>query len=196
MIWRIGELYGYWKAYKAASRNSAGQPGPKPGATIPAGTIGPPTSTVYTATSGAFDPGTTVETGIRAGEITGYRAWWLSQGTLHSIFMTGFKWEPGVPAEGDVSGGVGVHAHKTLGQLLEYVIAIKQWYDNRPEGYYDLTLVDPRLVTGTVAMWGDVVEHEKGYRAEFAKVTALAVSNPQLLEKYGVGCGYRSLDIQ
>jgi hypothetical protein len=29
------------------------------------------------------------------------------------------------------------------------------------------------MVTGTVFLWGDVVEHERGWRAEFARVRSL-----------------------
>ena len=31
------------------------------------------------------------------------------------------------------------------------------------------------LVSGTIKMWGDVIEHERGYRAEFAKVNSIDV---------------------
>ncbi len=47
------------------------------------------------------------------------------------------------------------------------------------------------LVAGTIKMWGDVVEHEKGYRAEYAKINSLdAIHGPGDLEElrrvYGV----------
>jgi hypothetical protein len=29
------------------------------------------------------------------------------------------------------------------------------------------------MCTGTVFLWGDVVEHERGYRAEFARVRSI-----------------------
>lgn len=29
------------------------------------------------------------------------------------------------------------------------------------------------MCTGTVLLWGDIVEHERGYRAEFAKVRSI-----------------------
>jgi hypothetical protein len=31
----------------------------------------------------------------------------------------------------------------------------------------------PRVVYGTVALWGEVIEHEMGYRAEFGRVHSL-----------------------
>jgi hypothetical protein len=48
------------------------------------------------------------------------------------------------------------------------------------------------FVSGTVKMWGDVVEHEFGYRAEFAKLNSIDVMHgpgdiEALRERYGVG---------
>ena len=51
--------------------------------------------------------------------------------------------------------GAGIHAFKDPGD------AVRQY----PIG--------ARRVFGTVALWGEVIEHEIGYRAEFARVASL-----------------------
>jgi hypothetical protein len=39
------------------------------------------------------------------------------------------------------------------------------------------------LLFGKVKIWGEVVEHEWGYRSQFAKVISLDYGDPELLEK-------------
>ena len=50
----------------------------------------------------------------------------------------------------------GVHSFKSLGLALEYA-----------HGPIDT------MVVGTIAIWGEVIEHERGYRAENACVASL-----------------------
>lgn len=90
--------------------------------------------------------------GIRTGEIIAYRCWELRDGLLRSMYAD-FTWFPGVIERAhkvDEHWGTGLHAFKTL-----------------ERGREEYRLAD---VWGEVALWGDVIEHEHGYRAEFAVV--------------------------
>lgn len=88
------------------------------------------------------------------GEMVGWRAWRFHNGCLVSPY-TGVLWRPGETLEANTpfESGAGVFAHKKREQVFEQE---SKW-----------------PVVGTVLLWGDVVEHENGYRAEFAKVGQL-----------------------
>lgn len=115
--------------------------------------------------------------GIVAGEIIGYRCWRIQEGILRSVYQSDF-WFPNQPLEGRELGdwdSRGIHAWKDAASK-EYHNYIRS-YLNSPEndlltrarhGYDRLA-----MVTGTVYLWGDVVEHERGYRAEFARIRSL-----------------------
>lgn len=104
------------------------------------------------------------ECGVRAGEIIAYRAWRLcgNKTKLHSMFVDYF-WESDEPQKigGNLNPyhGNGFHAFKTLEKT-------KQEYGFIPG-------VTPTTVYGEVALWGEVIEHERGYRAECARVTRI-----------------------
>jgi hypothetical protein len=92
------------------------------------------------------------DAGVRAGEIIAYRCWDLQEGLLRSMYAD-FAWFPGVierAHEVSERWGTGLHAFKTLERAQDEY----RWAD----------------VYGEVALWGDVIEHEHGYRAEFAVV--------------------------
>lgn len=66
-------------------------------------------------------------------------------------------WAPGEPMEGktkSTSEHNGVYAYKTA----------KDFLTNHAEALH---------VYGRVALWGDIIEHELGYRAQFAKIISL-----------------------
>jgi hypothetical protein len=115
--------------------------------------------------------------GIRTGEITAVRVWGLVGGFLTSVYMSN-TWIPGdVMKAHTVSTwhGEGIHAFKDL----DYA---KQEY--RYGG----------IIFGEVALWGDVIEYEYGYKAEFAKITKIysegglfkRLAIRKLRKKYGV----------
>jgi hypothetical protein len=114
--------------------------------------------------------------GIRVGEIIAYRAWrvlgskWMGRGDnrLHSVFINDYVWLPDRPASGDVREH-GIYSFKD-------VIRSREQY-----GY---PLVWRALLFGSVKIWGDIVEHEVGYRSQFAKITSLDYGDPELLEKF------------
>lgn len=95
---------------------------------------------------------------IIAGEIMAWRIWKIAIGSAQCLLRsvaTDFVWLPKQPVEGDVLAGFGIHAYKD---------AYGPVHDGYAGGQY---------VVGQVALWGDVVEHEKGYRAQYASVRSL-----------------------
>lgn len=96
--------------------------------------------------------------GIKAGEIVGYRCWRLHNGKLYSMYQSAFCWEPGKTIEGDVTTGDGVHAFKNPLAVGHY-------------GYSDRS--EATVVSGTVWLWGEVVEHQEGYRASKAAIRSI-----------------------
>jgi hypothetical protein len=124
--------------------------------------------------------------GIRAGEIIAYRAWRVivpglfrnGDDRLHSVYMRDYVWHPDEPASGDV---------KTHG-IYSFRIVIRSG-----DEYAYNPARDGPLLFGKVKIWGEVVEHETGYRSEFARIVSLDYGDPELLEKfrkiYGVSHG-------
>jgi hypothetical protein len=114
--------------------------------------------------------------GLRVGEIIAYRAWrvsnalWSSKSEdrLHSVAMRDYIWHPNKPASGDVRTH-GIYSFR-------HVIRSKHEYG------YDLGVDEP-LLFGKVRIWGDIVEHEEGYRSEFGKIASLDYGDPELLQK-------------
>jgi hypothetical protein len=118
---------------------------------------------------------------IRLGEIVGYRLWVVRGARLHS-YAADYVWTSGVNGPADVDEA-GFHAYKTIEDAVNH--------HPRSSGRRQLGA----LVTGKILMWGDVVEHEYGYRAQYAKVVelmpmTLAASKPktereqEVLERY------------
>jgi len=115
--------------------------------------------------------------GIRAGEIIAYRAWRVvdpggfSSGDdrLHSVFMQDYVWHPDEPASGDVR----THGIYSFRQVIRSMIE----YGYAPE-------VDEPLLFGKVKIWGEVVEHDAGYRSQFGKIVSLDYGDAELLEKF------------
>lgn len=117
-------------------------------------------------------------TGIRLGEIIAHRGWVVGPaGFLHSM-SAGVVWAPGEPMEGKTKSTqehCGVYAFKTAKDFLTQV-------------------GDALDIYGRVALWGDIIEHEIGYRAQFAKIIGLdhflkpkpphGISMEHLREKY------------
>lgn len=95
--------------------------------------------------------------GITVGEIHAWRAWGLVNGQL-SAYAANYIWDRTEINKSDElptrDNQHGFWALKTRDKLLEYF----------PE------YMRGNLVFGEVALWGTMIEHEHGYRAEFAKV--------------------------
>jgi hypothetical protein len=109
--------------------------------------------------------------------LTGWRCWFVlpEEGRLRPVYMRGLRWGPGHAQEAtcarrmhpapDEGCACGVYAvfHPLL---LEEV----QWLDQTPP---DVERIPGVLVVGQVALWGKVVQHERGWRAQFAYPTHL-----------------------
>jgi hypothetical protein len=117
--------------------------------------------------------------GVRVGEIIAYRAWrvlinsggWFrrsSDDRLHSVYMRDYVWHPEEPASGDVrTHGIYSFRHSV-----------------RSNEEYGYNVGAGLLLFGKVKIWGEVVEHEAGYRSEFGKIMSLDYGDPELLEKF------------
>ena len=88
---------------------------------------------------------------------------------LHSVFMQDYVWHPDEPASGDVR----THGIYSFRQVIRSMIE----YGYAPE-------VDEPLLFGKVKIWGEVVEHDAGYRSQFGKIVSLDYGDPELLEKF------------
>jgi hypothetical protein len=115
--------------------------------------------------------------GIRVGEIIAYRAWrvmnpaWFRNrdDRLHSVYMRDYVWHPDEPASGDVR----THGIYSFRRVVR-----------SSEDYGYVKLSDGPLLFGKIKIWGEVVEHEAGYRSEFGRIVSLDHGDPELLEKF------------
>lgn len=125
--------------------------------------------------------------GIRSGEITAYRGWVvvdeLKGPTLCSLAHH-FLWQPNATIEGNLNELVnksvsnpifgGVYAFREFDGLNKEIedVSHRLWpcvrLDNFDEPHTWLG-----FAYGTVKLWGEVIEHELGYRASFAKLTSI-----------------------
>ena len=95
------------------------------------------------------------DAGIKVGEFEGWRAWRLKSSFLRSVYREDL-WLPGKEVTGKPDNrNEGVHAWKSMPLCLEYGITQSSV-----------------IVVGRVKLWGIVIEHEHGYRAEHVKITA------------------------
>lgn len=117
------------------------------------------------------------DTGLRIGEVTATRCWRLIEDRLHSTYKTEYIWEPDSPMIGDVRDEYGVHAFKEITYVIEYAHEITHWdwmWSLDAAGLeFEEAAPAPTIVIGTVSLWGEIVEHDKGYRAEFARIKTL-----------------------
>lgn len=108
--------------------------------------------------------------GIVAGEIIAWRAWYWDEKRhrLRSLFVD-YEWPiEGQPAVGEPGRGYGIHAFKSKPRTVaEYIM--NECLDE--------------VIVGEVALWGDVIEFEDGYTAEFARVHSLPNDVPAEVRK-------------
>lgn len=149
--------------------------------------------------------------GIRAGELTGCRLWWVTDALKLCSLAHYFIWQPGATIEGKVDeeidsslfrfgnpimGGVycfsaELHQAYEIAQCRGINFPAKLTLDIRAMFNPDYTTSVRGFAWGTIKLWGEVVEHERGYRAQFAKLTSLdgghgAFSLSDLRRKYNV----------
>jgi hypothetical protein len=115
--------------------------------------------------------------GIHAGELTGWRIWWIDRsGWFRSLVRDEIFWIPGKAMQGNVneragsSRYAGVYSFKNRRDALSEFIAGTADLRSHPHHAEHNTV---GLALGTVKLWGEVVEHEHGYRASFAKPASI-----------------------
>lgn len=125
------------------------------------------------------EPKPVTHSGIRAGEIIAPRAWRVDGDRLFSVYMND-EWLPGKPIQGDPrdKASHGVHAFKDRSSIVQYL-----WHKSAAalfDGHIEAMLGIPSenrkpkgFVIGTVAMWGEIVEHERGWRGEFGRIASI-----------------------
>lgn len=97
------------------------------------------------------------DAGVRVGAITAYRLWSAEGHRLFSVTMRERMWRPGAAMTGDPSKTYeGVYAFRDLRAAVE-----------------NLEFKRAPTAVGAVKLWGQIVEHEHGYRAENAKIVEL-----------------------
>lgn len=135
-----------------------------------------------------FEFATPLPSVVTTGELIGYRGWWLINGYLYSIAHER-RWEPGAVMEGDVDNWVrdtiegGVYSHKDaeisskhgvgFGRMLDRMSATSLMWMLGLSRHHEFIRDADAFVAGTVKLWGQVVEHEHGYRAQFARIASL-----------------------
>lgn len=105
--------------------------------------------------------------GMTVGEIIGHRIWRVTTSGLLQSYVQETIWPPNEPlhASGKVEdhGILGIWAFKTHQRASQ----------NGHEAATSQYLSGGALAIGSVYLWGDVVEHTDGYRAEWAKVRSI-----------------------
>ena len=98
---------------------------------------------------------------IKLGEIIGWRCWKVDGGLIKSM-AADILWAPGDPMK---------HNSKLGSILADTSGGVHAWFDATGAINYlrDYAAEPGPFIVGKVALWGDVIEHERGYRAEFAK---------------------------
>jgi hypothetical protein len=120
---------------------------------------------------GTFDPGAVAAANeafaagcpreapcITLGEITGWRVWIVGEICLLSPLRE-VPWPPGGVFAGDCAAGFGIFAFKERQRAID---------EARRMATPWLT-----FAYGSVRLWGEVAEHRRGYRAEFARIATL-----------------------
>ena len=79
-------------------------------------------------------------------------------------------WEPGTRFESVCRGRSDEGAASSSAPCLEHGCGVYARTHRLPATY---VTTGPRAAVGLVAMWGRVIEHERGYRAQFAYPVAL-----------------------
>lgn len=102
--------------------------------------------------------------GITVGELVGWRIWRVrSPDTLLVSYSADRIWLPGEPMEGTPSdyNGAGVWAFKDADRAAAKCGELSQ------------------AALGSVRLWGEVIEHQDGYRAQFAEVRSIDWAGPE-----------------
>lgn len=139
-------------------------------------------------------PPTIPHAGIRTGELIGHRLWWLVDEQLCSLAHRRL-WKPSETIYGALNEVVDQNMWGTwhvwggtyaffdaagYADEVEYMLAnIKEYARLVARGTHVFRAdwlpyaETDSFVAGTIKLWGEVVEHQRGYRAEFAKLHSI-----------------------
>lgn len=114
---------------------------------------------------------------MQVGEIVGHRCWRLEDGILRSVYMKDW-WRPNTVMTGrelEDWDQRGIHAWKEPNskEFNDYIRGYMKRKSMRDLWLEDYEAETPTIITGTIFLWGDVVEHEHGYRGEYASVRSI-----------------------
>lgn len=102
----------------------------------------------------------------------GHRLWWsfvINGEPVLTSLAHPLVWVPGRPVYGNVDEVISSY-HQILGGVYSYLTSAGLAHELL---YWPRVAPGRALVAGTIKMWGEVVEHREGYRAEYAKVHSL-----------------------
>jgi hypothetical protein len=145
--------------------------------------------TITAITFPTYKPPEIPYAGIRAGEIIGYRMWLIFDDLQLCSIAHKFIWKPQAVIEGKIDEPVkydplgfykpimgGVYSYANWGHLQAEANQHSQ--ERYPRAvrlnmfsFYPITLHG--IAIGTIKCWGEVIEHEKGYRAQYAKLQSI-----------------------
>lgn len=124
--------------------------------------------------------------GVRAGEIIGYRMWIVTQHYELCSLAHLFIWDPEAVIKGDIDKIVvdrfpfnspiygGTYSFASFKELLPELDGIDRWTLPTPIMFNNsFGIMALGVAIGTIKCWGEVVEHEKGYRAQYAKLQSI-----------------------
>lgn len=122
--------------------------------------------------------------GIRPGEITGHRLWLVLSDLRLCSLAHYFLWKPGATIEGDVDKVVldRIFLPSIYGGTYSFRTAKKCEREVEIQGITEVDFPNSNyfnqgaiygIAIGTIKCWGEVVEHEHGYRAQYAKLTSI-----------------------
>lgn len=153
-------------------------------------------TTIHSPFSWDYPEPTIPHAGIRTGELIGHRLWWLlNDGGEQWLCSLAHRrlWQSGETITGDLAKVVGFNiidpiyggtyafaeASNLIKESEECINTLKDLARQREQwggqlfGVFHPCLEAVGLAEGTIKMWGEVVEHERGYRAEFAKLVSI-----------------------
>jgi hypothetical protein len=115
--------------------------------------------------------------GVRAGEIIGYRMWYVLDNNQLCSLAHEFIWEPNAIVEGKLDEVVEnmYFSRSIYGGVYSYSDAnyLTIELNNLRRSLTWLLYTWHGIAIGTIKCWGEVIEHEKGYRAQYAKLTSI-----------------------
>jgi hypothetical protein len=122
---------------------------------------------------------------VIVGEIIGYRAWFIHHPDKLGSISTFYRWIPGINEARN-------HAPRRTSQSYPHPLCFPKAVltVSNTAGFYAFksetdaveivsVSVTAKVVFGKIAMWGTVIEHRHGYRAEFARIISLDKTGAQ-----------------